>query len=388
MIKAILFDLDDTLLINPDGVFVPRYLQLADQYFSQHWQAEALSRLLLQATRAMMTSDNVRMTNTAVAESLIAHHTGQPIEDVRSVFQQFYTQTYPALRDCIDTVANAAQVVDDARSLGVAVAIATNPLYPEEAIRQRLQWAGVSGEFALVTSSDNMHFTKPDPAYYAEIIARIGIEPDEAMMIGDSLENDIQPAQRLGLHTYYVGTTAEADGTLDDFHQLLRGSDWLDDTSMPNYNPAAINPQFRGNLGALFGLLDDVKPHYWLQRPDPNEWSIMQILCHLRESETSVHRSRLERILTEDNPFVSAPPPPGRDDPPCDEDGMRVAEDFLQQRLETMHWLESLRPEDWQRPANHSIFGMTTFLEMAQFTAQHDRLHISQICQTLGKCRP
>ena len=33
MIKAILFDLDNTLLNNPNSVFVPEYLRLADAFF-------------------------------------------------------------------------------------------------------------------------------------------------------------------------------------------------------------------------------------------------------------------------------------------------------------------------------------------------------------------
>ena len=62
------------------------------------------------------------------------------------------------------------------------------------------------------------------------------------------------------------------------------------------------------------------------------------------------------------------------------------AEIFAEERQQTVAFLNDLPPEAWTRPARHSIFGPTTLLEMANFTATHDRLHIQQICQTLGRC--
>jgi hypothetical protein len=46
--------------------------------------------------------------------------------------------------------------------------------------------------------------------------------------------------------------------------------------------------------------------------------------------------------------------------------------------METLGILASLNPDDWERPAQHAIFGPTDFLEIASFIAEHDRLHIRQ----------
>ena len=394
MIKAILFDLDDTLLINADSTFVPEYLRLADDFFYKHWQHPRISDALIQITRILNEPRDVRQTNMAVARSLIATTTRQLHEAVDTAFDQFYAEYYPALRRCTTPAPFAPEMVELARTNDLAVVIATNPVYPETAVRQRLNWAGITGDFALITSADNMHFAKPDPAYYAEIIARVGIEPDEALMVGDNLSNDIMPAALLGLHTFWITDssaqvsrdTSDGSGTREDFYRWLSETANLDSLPATSPCPEAIESQLRGNMGALFGLLSEVKPPHWHQHPDPNEWSILQVVCHLMESEHTVQKPRLERILAEDNPFLSAPKPPPRDLPTCDDDGYRAAERFLQRRLVTIDWLAGLQPEDWNRPARHSIFGLTTLLEMAHFTAQHDRLHISQICQTLGKC--
>jgi hypothetical protein len=59
---------------------------------------------------------------------------------------------------------------------------------------------------------------------------------------------------------------------------------------------------------------------------------------------------------------------------------------FATEREQTIALLTGLTDAQWGRPARHSVFGPTTLLEMAAFTARHDRLHINQLCQTLGKC--
>jgi hypothetical protein len=150
-----------------------------------------------------------------------------------------------------------------------------------------------------------------------------------------------------------------------------------------------IEPEMRGNIGALFGVIAPAQPHFWQQHPDPQEWSPIQIVCHLVESEIKVQRPRQERILAEENPFlpITQPPLSARDAVPCGDEGYSVAERFMKERMTTLNWLRQLAPDDWMRRARHSTFGPTTLLEMAQFTAQHDRLHISQLCQTLGQCR-
>jgi hypothetical protein len=265
--------------------------------------------------------------------------------------------------------------------------IATNPLHPLEAVEQRLRWAGLPTEgYALITHSGNMHFAKPEPAYYAEIAARVGVEPDEAVMIGDSPTNDITPAQTIGMQVIHVDPT-DPD-RLASARRCIDEPGWFELSVPPLLKPEMIEPEMRGNIGALYGTLDDVKPHFWNQRSIPNEWSLIQIVCHLLWSEGEVQLPRLLRIQSETNPFLqNSPTPPGPDEfIPCAEDGWGVVADFVAARQRTLGWLRQRKPEDWLRPARHSTFGLTTLLEMAHFTAQHDRLHINQICQTRGRC--
>jgi len=385
MIKAVLLDLDNTLLHNPDVEWVAAFRQQWDRHFADRYRIEQASSALRYAIGCINREPASYRTN---ADTILeALSTAMPLADAThtSAIASYYRGNDSRLRANTEPMANAAVLVESLLKQDLLVAIATNPFFPESATRERIRWAGLSNlisEFAFITHSENMRFAKPSPAYYAETIARVGVEPDEALLIGDSMRNDIEPARAIGIHTWQVG---EADG-LDSILDHVCDFEWRHNYPSRQLRPSMILPQFKGNIAALHGLLAEVKPHQQQQRPDPQEWSILQILCHLWQSEAKVHRARLQAILNQNNPFIAAPPPPGPDIPPCHEDANQALYCFQRERESTMRLLSALSPAQWDRPARHSIFGLTTALEMAHFTAQHDRLHITQLCQTLGKC--
>lgn len=396
MIKAVLLDLDNTLLYSDERQFVGEYMRLLETHLRHLWGETGLSEVLRDAIHDLAGERDAQTTNSDFVLQRLSQAVDCDPKTVRAVFTDFFSRDYSLLRRCTEKVAGAAEAVDRIRAHNLAVVIATNPVYPAEAIQQRLAWAGLPealDAYTFVTTADNMHFVKPDPAYYAEVVARIGVEPDEAVVAGDSLTNDILPAALARLRTFHVSeaahnTVADGAGTLADFVEQLTANHWGENLPPMPMKPEAVEPQLWGNVGALFGMLAHVQPSYWMQHPDPNEWSIIQIVCHLLESEDAVQRPRLQRILNEDNPFLTNPtPPPGPQAPPCHNDGLEVARRFAGRRRETIMLLRSLPAGAWHRPARHSVFGLTTLLEMALFTAQHDRLHLNQLCQTLGRCK-
>jgi HAD superfamily hydrolase (TIGR01549 family) len=383
MIKAVLLDMDNTLLVNPDMPFAKAFLERFDQHMQQVLQVEQCSYAFREAIQRMSAIRDGDESNTTLIARTLSEASSRPIEQVQHALDLFYIEQYPALQGFISPIAGATELIQHLADEGYTIVIATNPIYPLAAIKQRMQWANLPTDeklYALITHSDNMHFAKPNPAYFAEILARIGVEPDEAITIGDSLRSDITPSQTIGIHTYH-----HQEDNLQDFSSKF-------DSIIENVRPQTLNsdmiePQLRGNIGALFGLLDGIESGFWHKHPDPDEWSIIQILCHLVQTEDTHERPRLQQILQEDNPFITAPKPPGMQVEMCADEGFSVAHNFKISRLKTIEFLRTLQENDWSRPARHSIFGLTTLLEMAYFTAQHDRLHLHQLCETIGKCR-
>ena len=385
MIKAVLLDLDNSALDQPDHQFAATFRGAFAQRLEEQTGIKSADGVFHRAIQKLNRRRDIVSSNDEVMTSSIAADVNASVSDIQLKLGALYQSSYEQAHSVASAAPDARQLVEALLDQGLAVAVVSNPIYREATIAQRLQWAGLGDfieSFAFLSSSENMHFAKVDPAFYAELIARIGIEPDEALLVGDKRQNDHLPAETVGLHTWPVENATALGALLE--HVQCAG--WQHRYSGGPLRETMLKPQFLGNLGALFGLLSEVKEHQWHQKPDPNEWSIVQILCHLAETETAVHQERLQKILSVENPFIRALPPPGPDMPTCSDRPQEVAEEFREKRLSTLELIAELAPEDWLRPARHSIFGLTNLLEMAYFTAQHDRLHISQLCQTLGKC--
>jgi HAD superfamily hydrolase (TIGR01549 family) len=151
---------------------------------------------------------------------------GRTAEEMMPVFDDFYATQFGKLRSQTRTLPEARAVVQAASDAGCDVVIATNPLFPETAIRQRMEWAGVADlPFKLVTSYEVMHSSKPHARYYVEIVERLGRTPAECVMVGDDWNNDIAPALQAGLRVYWINADAapppgfdpRAHGTLAEF---------------------------------------------------------------------------------------------------------------------------------------------------------------------------
>ncbi len=398
MIKVVLFDLDDTLLGNPTNAFVKAYLRQLIDYLHQvyaHLPETEIRHALAYSIQALTTNLDPTKSNQQVFWEDFTSRLEIDPDDLHHYVSVFYAQHYPALKTLTTLRPAAATLVEWLLNNEYAVAIATNPLFPADAINQRLAWAGVdASQVWFVSTMENTHFTKPQPHYFEEILTRIGFEADEALMVGNDWELDIAPAHKVGLNTFWITASpdesrlSDGQGSLDDLLQRITTSQWLDTLQPRPLSSAQIAPRMLGNVAALLGMVDEFPNEFWTQRPDPNEWSPLEIVVHLYNSERNVQRTRLQRILDEDNPFLVAPPtPPDPGTLNLDGiDGLVYAHLFAAERIKTLQLLDNLSDNDWTRPARHSVFGPTSLLEMAAFTTRHDRLHINQLCQTVGKC--
>ena len=207
MITAVLFDLDDTLLGNDMNLFLPHYFELLGNFVEPIMPKAQFLPQLLASTQAMIEDVDTAVTNRQVFWNHFCHQTGLEQATLESYIEQFYRQEFPKLQPLTQQRPLAKSLVRAAFGNGRKVVIATNPLFPRIAIEERLTWAGVPAsahDYALVTTYENMHAAKPQPAYYREILSVIDCPPQSALMIGDDWENDIEPAAAINLQTYWV----------------------------------------------------------------------------------------------------------------------------------------------------------------------------------------
>jgi uncharacterized damage-inducible protein DinB len=120
-------------------------------------------------------------------------------------------------------------------------------------------------------------------------------------------------------------------------------------------------------------------------RATPGEWSIREILAHLVDDEMYVMRTRLERIIKEDQPSLA----------PHDEklwyanrnktrDALdELLNDFAVQRAASLGIIKMLRETDWMRQGYQPEYGLFTAQEWLTHWVAHDTTHLQQIQSNL-----
>lgn len=88
--------------------------------------------------------------------------------------------------------------------------LATNPVWPLELVKLRLEWAGVNPDiFQFITHAENMHACKPHARYYDDLLRHTGLRAEDCLLVGDSLLNDLA-ATSVGIRTFILSKRTEA----------------------------------------------------------------------------------------------------------------------------------------------------------------------------------
>ena len=296
-------------------------------------------------------------------------------------------------------IPEAINVIKNISQNGISFVIATNPLFPKSAVNQRLDWAELIPpieDFISITSYENYHFAKPNPAYYAEILSKLGWPENPVAMVGNDWEMDIKPAETLGLPTFLLGQ----EPIQPDFirHKLSSSGSWDDLQSWINnieangdiFELSNTYIAYRSLMLATAAVIDSYSREYpdggfWKLRPEPTEWSLLEIIAHISDVDEEVNLPRMTAIQDDPEPFFLAKF--------TDEwaetrnyqsyDPKTQISRFISNRWKLIQQIDSFSKSDWEKPITHVIFGPTSVLEIIKIIAQHDRIHIKQIFSTL-----
>ena len=69
---------------------------------------------------------------------------------------------------------------------------------------KRLEGMGIRRYFDVIVSSAEEGVAKPDPRIFSIALIRAGCAPEQAVMIGDRIDNDIVPAKQMGMKTVWI----------------------------------------------------------------------------------------------------------------------------------------------------------------------------------------
>ena len=227
----ILFDLDGTLLPIDMDRFLEKYFLALQNHFYGQVEEDKFIDCLLKATGSMI-KNNGQATNKEVFTNNFFKMLPELNEDeALKCFDEFYDQKFPGLGDNINKDPQTVRVIEKLRSSNKSLILATNPVFPVEAVEARLDWIGLSADhFDFITNYSNMHYCKPNPEYYAEILEKMEIKPENSLMVGNDEREDMIAAE-LGINTILLtdnlkesdqGYNPDWQGSRDEFYRQVR----------------------------------------------------------------------------------------------------------------------------------------------------------------------
>lgn len=181
-LRAVLFDLDDTLY-DFGGFWIGRLQR-------------AIGDLAARDSRI----DQVALTDAAIAEWVLMEHwpdflrrNGVTDEEVIKVTHAAFTQGW---FEGMTLPEDAALVLQTLRSR-FKIGLITNG--PSHIQRHKIERFGLAERMDLLVVSGEFGAHKPDPAIFQHALAQLGVAPEEALFVGDSLEYDLPGAAAVGM---------------------------------------------------------------------------------------------------------------------------------------------------------------------------------------------
>ena len=206
MIKAILFDLDGTLLPMNEDEFKKVYFGAVYNKVKHFgYTPEELINAIWFGTKAMYKNDGTISNEERFWEAFSTIYPESRKRD-EPYFNDFYHNDFPKLAfACAKKPEPLAPLfIKELKARGYEVIIASNPIFPIVATKARMTWAGLNpDDFKDITAYENSSFAKPNLKYYEMILKRNNLKPNEVIMIGNDVREDMV-VNKLGIDSYLI----------------------------------------------------------------------------------------------------------------------------------------------------------------------------------------
>jgi HAD superfamily hydrolase (TIGR01509 family) len=115
---------------------------------------------------------------------------------------RFIDAEHQVWRPAHEALGSAQALLDSLRSRGIKTGLVANS-WPDPArlVRADVEAFGLAGLFDVMVFSGEVGYRKPQPEIFLHALAQLGVEPENAMFVGDRLDTDVQGAAQVGMAT-------------------------------------------------------------------------------------------------------------------------------------------------------------------------------------------
>lgn len=204
-IKAVLFDLDGTLLKMDQEEFAKSYFKYLVKHLApKGYEPDKLLKVLWLGIKAMATNDG-SCSNEEVFWKVFTQAFGDKSIEDKPYIDEFYQNDFNQVEEACGFYKEAKDIVSLVKKKGKIAILATNPMFPHVATENRMRWAGlVAEDFMEYTTYEDCHYCKPNPNYYIEIMEKNHLKPEECIMVGNDVDEDIIPTSMLGMQNFLL----------------------------------------------------------------------------------------------------------------------------------------------------------------------------------------
>lgn len=206
MLKAVMFDLDGTLLPMDEEKFTKGYFGMLCQKLAPFgYDSEELVNAIWAGTKAMIKNDGTYTNEQVFWDCFVKIYGKEKIND-KNLFADFYRNEFKDSKKFCGENKEAKSLIDFVKAQDLKVILASNPLFPKDGMINRLKFIDLNeDDFDYITCYETSHFTKPNPNFYLEILKNNNLNSDEVIFFGNSETEDREPAKKIGIKTFLIG---------------------------------------------------------------------------------------------------------------------------------------------------------------------------------------
>ena len=207
MIKAVMFDLDGTLIPLKDDEFVRAYFGILCKKLAPlgYDDKDLLIKTVLSGDKMMRLNDGSVLNEVVFWDEFAKVYGDEKRVDER-YFHDFYLNEFKNIKSIVAENSKSREIVDFCKSKGLKTIVATSPVFPIEAMVSRLGFVGLNeNDFDYISHYSNSTYAKPNPKFLEEVLKNNNLKPEEVLYFGNSEKEDGRPAKALGIKVFIVG---------------------------------------------------------------------------------------------------------------------------------------------------------------------------------------